>query len=328
MVSTKRYKVILNPTAAKGKAGERAAEIEALLTKQGIEHRVFPTKAVWHAAELARDAAGEGWDVVVAAGGDGTVNEVINGLMLSADRGEKAPTLGVLSVGRGNDFSYGADVPAGLSECIEALARGQVRHMDVGRITGGSYPEGRYFGNGIGVGFDTIVGLEAAKMRHVHGFMAYVFGALRTFVMFPKAPELVVALDGDRGERYAQASHQVSIMNGSRMGGTFFMAPHALNHDGLFDLCLAEKLTRGEIIQVMGRFTKGSQASHAKIKTARAGRYTVTAPEGGLVVHADGETICTDGRSIEVECLPSRLSIIIDAATQAKRALVFGGAAS
>ena len=96
--------------------------------------------------------------------------------------------------------------------------------MDVGRITGGDYPKGRYFANGVGIGFDTIVGLEAAKLKKVHGFMAYVIGAARTFLIYPKAPLVRLAHDNGLIE---QESHQISIMNGKRMGGTFFMAPHS-----------------------------------------------------------------------------------------------------
>lgn len=306
-MALKQHLVILNPIAGKGKAAERRPEIEALFAARKIQYEVRLTTGVWHAAELARDAAREGFDVVVAAGGDGTVNEVINGLMLSHGRGESIPAMAVLSVGRGNDFSYGADVPADLAVCVDLIAAGAARPMDVGLVAGGDYPEGRYFGNGIGVGFDTIVGLEAAKMKRVHGFMAYVLGAVKTFVMYPAAP--AVSLVHDSGE-IVQKSHQISIMNGKRMGGTFFMAPHASNHDGLFDLCMAEELRRGEMVGLILRYTKGTQAESPKIKTTRSSRYEITAPEGGLVVHADGETICTDGRSLAVECLPGRIRMI------------------
>lgn len=215
--------VIYNPTAGKGAAAERIPLTESLLKARGLDYDLRVTQGVWHAAELAREAARGGYQVVVAAGGDGTVNEVVNGLMLSLERGDRPPTLAVLSIGRGNDFSYGADVPPDLEGCVELLAAGTTRSMDVGRVSGGDYPQGRYFGNGIGVGFDTIVGLEAAKLRHVHGFMAYVIGALRTFVIYPEAPEARVEHDGGLIE---QQSHQISIMNGKRMGGTFFMAPN------------------------------------------------------------------------------------------------------
>jgi diacylglycerol kinase (ATP) len=304
-----RHLIILNPIAGKGKAAERIPEIEALFQQHGISYDIRITQGVWHAAELARDAGRSGYDVVIAAGGDGTVNEVINGLMLALERGDRIPAMGSLSVGRGNDFAYGADVPADLAACVDVVAAGKTRAMDVGRVSGGDYPEGRYFGNGIGVGFDTIVGLEAAKLKRVHGFMAYVIGALKTFILYPKAPSVRVEHDGGVIE---QESPQISIMNGKRMGGTFFMAPRSVNHDGLFDMCMAEKLTRGEMIAMIARYTKGTQGESPKMKTARSSRYAISAPEGGLVVHADGETICTDGKSLVIECLASRIAMLYD----------------
>jgi diacylglycerol kinase (ATP) len=303
----RRHLIVLNPIAGKGRAAERIPEIVALLKSKGLDYDIRITQGVWHAAELAREAGKEGYAVVVAAGGDGTSNEVINGLMLAAERGDAPPALGVLSIGRGNDFAFGADIPGDLAADIDVLAAGLERPMDVGRLTGGDYPGGRYFGNGIGVGFDTIVGLEAAKLRYVHGFMAYVIGALKTFVMFPEAPDVRVEHDGGVVE---QASHQISIMNGKRMGGTFFMAPGADNRDGLLDICMAERLNRREMVSLIVRYTKGTQAGHPKIKTGRSSRYAISAPNGGLVVHADGETICTNGSSLLVECLSSRIRIV------------------
>jgi YegS/Rv2252/BmrU family lipid kinase len=305
-----RCKIILNPTAGKGRAGERAGEIEALLTAHGIAHEVVLTKAVWHAAELARDAGREGYGIVVAAGGDGTVNEVVNGLMLAAERGERPPALAAFSVGRGNDFAYGADLPSDLAGCVDVLAGGQERPLDVGRVVGGYFPEGRYFANGLGAGFDTIVGLEAAKMRHVHGAMAYVLGAVKTFIEYPEAPEVAIVLDGDEAGAIRQRSHMISVMNGKRLGGTFFMAPRARNHDGLLDLCMTAGLTRRQMVSLVSRYVKGSQAGHPLIRTGKAARLSIRAPQGGLVVHADGETVCTDGDALEISCLPSRLRIL------------------
>jgi len=101
-------------------------------------------------------------------------------------------------------------------------------------------------------------------------------------------------------------------MNGKRMGGTFFMAPDAENHDGRFDLCVAESLNRREMVDLMVRYTKGTQAGHAKIKTMRSAKLDITAPDGGLIVHADGETICINGKELHIECLSSALTMICD----------------
>src|SRR5512136_656187 len=97
-----RHLVILNPAAGAGTAGARSGEIARLLTAHGLRHELVLTERPLHAAEIAERAAGQGWDAVVAAGGDGTGNEVLNGLLAAADRGVKIPALGLLSVGRGN----------------------------------------------------------------------------------------------------------------------------------------------------------------------------------------------------------------------------------
>jgi len=309
MNDTQRILVILNPVAGKGKAAESLPELKRLMEAAGLTFDLRLTERPGHATEIAQGAGTEGYGIVVAAGGDGTVNEVVNGLMRARAAGSPVPTLNSFSVGRGNDFAYGADLPGTLEECVAVLAQGERRAMDVGIIKGGDYPEGKYFANGIGVGFDTIVGLEAAKLKHVHGFMAYVIGALRTFVIFPIPPRLRLDYDSASLE---QTSTQVSIMNGKRMGGTFFMAPMAENHDGRFELCVAEGLNRREMIDLMVRYTKGTQAGHAKIKTMSASKVRITAPDGGLIVHADGETICIDGTSLEIECLASALTIVCD----------------
>ena len=309
MHETQRILVILNPVAGKGMAGERLSEIKTLMDAKNLSYDICQTERIGHAIEIAMEAGSQGYGIVVAAGGDGTVNEVVNGLMKAVLAKNPVPVLAAFSIGRGNDFSYGADLPATLEACVEVLAKGDTRALDIGLVKGGDFPGGKYFANGMGIGFDTIVGLEAAKMKRVHGFMAYVLGALKTFAMFPDAPLLRLHYDDKAIE---QQSQQVSIMNGKRMGGTFFMAPHAENSDGRLELCVAERLNRREMIDLMIRYTKGTQAGHKKIVTMSAQSLTITAPNGGLIVHADGETVCIDGSSLDVACIPGALTIICD----------------
>ncbi len=316
-------KLIYNPYAGKGAAAEKLPQVEALLKERKIGYTLFVTQAVGHAIALARDAAAEGYGLVIAAGGDGTINEVVNGLMLSGTSMNDRPTLGILTVGRGNDFSYGADIPSPVEDCIAAIAKAVSRPLDIGRIAGGDYPQGRYFANGIGAGFDTIVGLEAAKMKHVHGGAAYIFGALRTLLIFPEPPYVTLSAEGIPSKVIEQPSTQISILNGRRMGGSFYMAPRASNFDGLLDLCMAAKLTRLDMIRLIAEYTKGTQYRHPKIATARAAGFAIRAPEGGLVVHADGETITTNGTSLDISCCPSAIRIIYDEAVAAQRKMEF-----
>jgi len=237
----KYFSVIFNPTAGKGNAIKKLPIIKQFLDYNNLKYEIHTTERIGHAIDLAEELCEKEGTAIIAAGGDGTINEVINGLMnAKIKNSDLSPIFGILPIGRGNDFAFGAGVPATLEDCLKALIKGNIQPMDVGLIKGGDYPLGRYFGNGIGVGFDTIVGLEAAKMKHIHGAAGYMIGAIKTLITYPAAPEIEMEINGEKGV-YTPAL--VSIMNGRRMGGTFFMAPDGKNNDGLLNLCMTQQGT-------------------------------------------------------------------------------------
>jgi diacylglycerol kinase (ATP) len=305
----RHHTVIYNPAAAQGKAGERLEHVKADLMAAGIDFTLHVTERVGHATDLAAQAATDGkTDVVVSAGGDGTANEVINGLMrVVATSPQSMPALGVLCVGRGNDFAHGVGVPNDVPGGIAVLQAGAEAPMDVGFLRGGDYPQGRYFGNGIGVGFDTIVGLEAAKLKWIRGFAAYLVAAFKTLLFFYKTPRLRMEIDSNP---VTQECVQVSIMNGQRLGGAFFMAPDALTGDGHLDLCIAGKPKRGQMLGILLKYMKGSQAESAHVTTGHAKSIIIKAEEGTMPVHADGETICIAGTDLAVECVHAPLRVV------------------
>lgn len=303
-----RYKIIVNPISGRG-AGDRAVPlIEQLLQSHGLDFELVRTERPWHAAELAQQAIQDGYGVVVAVGGDGTANEVLNGLMLARQAGiENRAAMGILSVGRGNDFAFGVGVPRDLADGCRTLAQDHRRTIDVGWVVGGLYPQGRYFGNGVGIGFDAVVGFEALKMKRLHGFPSYIVAALKTIFLYYHAPLVRIEYDG---QTITQPSLLISIMNGRRMGGGFMMAPQAESDDGLFDLCIASQVSRARIFTLIPRFMNGTQATQESIRTGRTRRITVTAVEGVLPAHSDGETLCTEGRQLAMELLPRQIEIL------------------
>jgi len=300
------YKIIVNPVSGRGAGEQSIPLIERTLHGEGLDFSLVCTERPWHAAELAQQACAEGYEVVVAVGGDGTSNEVLNGLMLAKQSGRTA-AMGVLCVGRGNDFAFAMGVPRGIEEGCRVLAQGHRRTIDVGRVAGGLYPQGRYFGNGVGIGFDAVVGFVAAKMKRLSGFVSYVVAALKTIFLYFHAPLLRIQYDE---QTLTLPSLMVSIMNGRRMGGGFMMGPNALPDDGLFDLCIAGQVSRARILALIPHFMKGTQAAHPSIKTARARRVIVTALQGVLPAHADGETLCVEGHELMMELLPRQIDII------------------
>lgn len=301
-----KYRLILNP-AADGSAAELCLPaIDGLLRSLSVEFDVVRTQRPWHASDLAQEAVRDGYQGVVAVGGDGTANEVLNGLMQADQQNLGKATLGILCAGRGNDFAYGLGLPADLSEGCRVLAGGRRRALDVGHVVGGLYPQGRYFGNGVGIGFDAVVGFEAAKLKRLHGFASYLVAALKTIFLYYKAP--LVNIEHDGGSE-TMRTLMVSVMNGRRMGGGFMMAPEGAVDDGLFDVCVAEQVSRARVFGLIPKFMQGTQATQKAIRMNRTQQITVTAIEGTLPAHADGETLCIEGQQLTMTLLPARLEV-------------------
>jgi diacylglycerol kinase (ATP) len=302
-----KYKIIVNPAAGNGNGQRSIPQIKKTLAKHNLEYDLVVSERPGHAIELARQAALAGFDTVVAAGGDGTANEVINGLMEAKGAGADQVALGVLCVGRGNDFAQGAGVPYNLEAGCQALAEGYRRKIDIGRVYGGLYPQGRYFGNCVGVGFDAIGTIEVSKMPRMGGFLSFLIAVLKTIFLYNNAPISTVQYDG---QAITQPSLLISVMNGRRLGGGFWMAPHSQPDDGLFDLCIAHQVSQWEIFRLIPRFLRGTQASHPAIRSGQAAQVKIFTQEGVLPAQTDGEILCIDGQHLEIELLPRQIEVI------------------
>jgi len=171
----------------------------------------------------------------------------------------------------------------------------------------GDHPDGgRYFSNGIGIGFDATVNIQASQTR-LGGFLGYTVAALRTILLHFKSP--LMQIECDHGT-ITQPTRMVSIMNGRRMGGGFLMAPESAIDDGMLDLCIARQVSQPTILRMIPRFMKGNQAGHPAIRFVRSRRITVTALNDELPFHIDGETICTSARQFTIELFPGSLEVI------------------
>jgi YegS/Rv2252/BmrU family lipid kinase len=303
-----KYVVILNPVAGKGKAAGTRPAIESFLKKHRQEYEIILTERRGHALEIAQNYPLDAGVIMVAAGGDGTANEVANGL-LRRDRQEGAPppVMAVLPVGRGNDFSCNVKVGDKLGKALEILLRRKSLPLDAGMVTGGFFPKGRYFVNGLGIGFDCKVGFEAAKLKIKSG-LSYALGALITLAKYEPSPLLEISYDDNT---ITVPAVLVSIMNGVRMGGTFLMGPQALVDDGLFDLCVIRRpKTRSRLLKIVMSYPKGRQADFEEAQTGRAKCFHLKALAGVMAAHCDGETVCMEGTELSVECVPAALNLI------------------
>ncbi len=303
-----RYKIIANPWSGKGATGKRIPEIQQALEKYDLDYNLTLTERPWHAAELAQEAIGDGYDVVVAVGGDGTVNEVVNGILRCQEEKVGDAILGVLPLGRGNDFCFASGIPLDFNAACRTLAQARVRAQDAGRVSGDQNQVTRYFGNGVGIGFDAVVS-RVANRAGLTGFFGYFIAALQTMYIYYQAPEVQIELSN---EVIRQRSLMVSVMNGRRAGGGFLMAPNGDPVDGRFDLCIAKNLSKAGILALIPRFMKGTQVGHPAIQIKKDTHVTVRALDGRLPVHVDGEVIPVDVKELSVEILPGQLRVISD----------------
>lgn len=301
-----KYMIIANPNAGHGKGAHAIPEIERQLARLGLDFDLVRTERVGHGIQLAQTAALAGYDVIVAAGGDGTVNEVLNGLMEARMISQNRPALGVLCTGRGNDFAPCINIPENLPAAYQVLKDDQRRVIDIGRVVGGKFPQGRYFANNVGVGFDAIGTIEVAKLPE-WGMFSFLIAILKTIFLFYKGP--TVRLDYD-DQTLTTSTLMLLTMNGKRMGTGFKMAPDSKPDDGLFDLVIVRQVSRLRIFGLIPHFMKGTQGSQPEVKTLQAARVAITAIEGALPAQSDGEIICVEGSRLDIELLPRQVEVV------------------
>lgn len=305
---SKKPLLIYNPIAGHGKARKKLPFIEKKFAQYQFSLELVLTQYPGHAEEIARQEAENKRGVILAAGGDGTMNEVINGIMTAGIPAEERPVMGVLPVGRGNDFAFGLNITNNLEQAISIIVGNRTQKVDIGSVVGGDYPQGRFFGNGIGLGFDTMVGFEAAKIKWAKGMSSYLIGLFRTIKLYHQAPIYQVELDD---ESFTGPCLQISIMNGRRMGGAFLMTPDSDPCDGTFNLCIGNGIEQKRILALALKFLNGSHVHDPAIQMTQSRKVTVKAVTGGIPAHADGETICECGTEVTAIVIHKALTVIM-----------------
>jgi YegS/Rv2252/BmrU family lipid kinase len=294
------FYVVLNPAAGRGAAGRAWPAVRAVLQGAGSRVELAETARHGHAEELAEAAARAGWAAVVAMGGDGTVHEVANGLLRAADGEVTRAALGIVPVGSGNDFSLLAGLPRDPIEAARRIVSGVERRVDVGRVGD------RGFVNGVGVGLDARVAVEANRNRRLRGIGIYLWALARVLASF-RAPAMRVEIDGD--EVIERPLTLATVGNGGRHGGGFWICPAAKLDDGLLDVCVCDELGKLRILRFLPKVLRGTHTGESCVhmRTARRVRITSDTP---LPVHADGEILSEAARELEIEVAPGRLRLL------------------
>jgi YegS/Rv2252/BmrU family lipid kinase len=299
----RKIKVILNPMADMGNAWRAARDLRSITEQHGgidWSGTVYPG----HAIDLAKQA--EDYDMVIAMGGDGTVHEVMNGLMQIPE--DRRPILGVVPVGSGNDFGHGIGASTSPAEALNRAINGESSTVDLGLMTDG-HGRREYFDNTLGIGFGAMVTIRSHQLPLLRGFLMYLTSVIQTIILDHNPISMQIEMDGKKME---ESIIYLILCNGRREGGGFLIAPDAKIDDGLLDYAMITNVSRLKMFRILPEVMKGTHGRFKEVTLGKCKKFTLTA-DRPLYIHADGEIFSgpgTDIRQVNFEILPNALKLV------------------
>jgi diacylglycerol kinase (ATP) len=304
-LSSLHAKCIVNPVAGAGRTGREWPRIMDLFKANGLRFEFDITEAPGHAIELAREAARNGYDMVVSVGGDGTINEIVNGLYASGNIRDAA--LGIVSTGTGSDYIRTVGVPRRHEEACRCLLSPRKRLVDLGIVeyARNGRREERLFVNFAGFGFDAeIVQRTTRQFKSLGALPSYLLGVLAT-LMFYQNRDVSIRLDGESLDTRVCT---VMMNNGRYGGGSMFTAPHADLADGLLDVLIVGDMSKPDLLWSIPRIYKGTHLTHPKVTMKKAREIEVVSSNARMQLQADGELLGEVPARFRV--LPALLNVI------------------
>ncbi len=302
MENTRKTMIVVNPASGGGKGADRWRKIKPIMDKRHFKYDCIVTGRRDDATELTRKALHEGYDQIIAVGGDGTVHETVNGFFDDYEVINGDAVIGIVPVGTGSDFARTLGVPRNSNESlVDVLINGRIVPLDVGYIETDDYRG--YFNNITGVGFEgKMVKMVNEGSKRFGGTVPYMYNILRCMLTY-KNPFLHVELD-DR--TFDEVMCFVSVANGKYFGGGMCIAPEASINDGLFDIIMVDDMSMFQLIRSFRKIYSGDIANKKGISLYRS-KHVYISCEGGEWIDSDGETIGTIPVSFDV--LPSIINV-------------------
>lgn len=299
---TEKWFAVSNPVSGGGRGARDRGRIAALLRDAGVEFELAVSARPGHTMALAQQAARSGFRRFIAIGGDGTLNEMVNGVIAGGVVGKGEATIGLVPVGRGNDWARTHRIPRRYRDAIAAIARGRTVEHDVGVADLGSEVDHRYFINAAGVGFDAHV-VRRTRDDSL-GALSYLLALPASLVSF-QAPELVLQSEQHRiAGRVFLAFASINRY----CGGGMLVAPEARYDDGLLDVTVVDEVSLPELFLNLKKLFDGSLPSYRKVRTFRAESVEISGPEPAMS-EADGELI--GATPIRFSVLPRHINVIV-----------------
>ena len=298
-------RLIVNPAAGAGRTAKRWPQIKEFLKKIGVKFEHDLTKAPGHAIELAKTAVGKGYKLIVSVGGDGTINEIVNGIY---DTGNlKDVTLGIIGTGTGGDYIRTLGIPRHYQQSCERLLHPNKMIVDLGMVEHNvdGQKKRRLFTNFAGLGFDAeVVRATTRKYKSLGSVPSYLMGLLSTLVCYHNR-EITLKIDGKEEERKVCT---IVISNGKYGGGSMYIAPQADIKDGLFDVVIIGDVSKPDLLASLPRIYRGTHLTHPKVTVKRAREVEIQS-KVNIALQADGELLGEAPARFSI--LPSALTILV-----------------
>lgn len=298
MATLMKILLIFNPFAGSGRAKKDLPKLEVLMKKYNLTYDLLETKFKGHGTELVRDADFSKYDGLVAAGGDGTLFEIINGYF--QNKSEKRIPIGVLPIGTGNAFARDLELDhSQIEKAVEIISKNKLRKADVGKFR--TEEKDYYFLNIIGAGFVSDANKTAQRFKMLGNF-AYTIGVFYQILML-KHSNLKLEFDGNKIET---KSTFIEVSNTRYTGSDFLMAPTAKIDDGLLDITLVKKLSRKKLLQTFPKIFTGKHVLVDGIETYKAAHIKFDADEAKILT-PDGELL--GSTPVEISCLKHAIEV-------------------
>lgn len=308
-----KWLIIVNPKASVGKCGKDWPEIQHILVNEGIDFDAFLTEYPGHAIDLARDQIVEkGYKKVISIGGDGTNNEIINGIFSQQRVPPREIQMGVIPVGTGNDWRRTFDIPTDYQANVNTIKKGYTLLHDIGKVTYYNHgnPQERFFLNAAGTGLDEMVCNRANQLKSQGkgGAVRYMLSTANCLYRF-KCVHIQLEIDGQKV--FDDEVLSLSLGNGKFNGGGMMMMPDASPNDGLFDVTVIKKVGMIKFATHLNSIYDGSFIQKIQeVSTFRGKKIRITSiPAHQLLLETEGETLTNS--PFDFEILPQAINMII-----------------
>ena len=290
----KRFCIIVNPKAGKGKTAKKVPVLKDYIeTVNEADFDIYFTEYPTHTIKLAEQYA-KNYDAVIAMGGDGTINEVMRGMVGSGT------VMGIIPEGRGNDFARMIDFNENIKETIDRIIKFQTKKIDVGQI------DDRYYMNGVGIGFDGYVNERNFNRKVIKGPASYYCSLLECLIMW-KPMHMQITVDGQNIP--AESVFLTAVGNGNYCGGGLNLNPYAKIDDRLLDLCVVNNISKLKIIKNLSRLKDGTVDTLDEVQIVK-GKEIILRSEDKMPSHYDGEIYHPQNGEVKIKVVEKAIELI------------------